>query len=192
MKRTDALRAIDEAYADRPLVVTCGATSRELAHIGTRDNHLYLLDSMGSAGAVGLGLALAGRAPLAVIEGDGSLLMGCSILPSIAYLQPRGFVLVALDNHEHASADGFPTQAQRVSLASMCRGVDLPTHQCTTEEELVESLKLARDESAGGPVALVVDIEGGNEPGVPLLLEDPVSIRDRFVKAMEAGGDTHV
>jgi hypothetical protein len=42
MKRIEALRVIDEAYSDRPLVITGGATARELARVGVRDNHLYL------------------------------------------------------------------------------------------------------------------------------------------------------
>ncbi len=70
MDRLDALRVIDEVYAECPLVMTCGAASRELASLGRRDSHLYLLDSMGLAGAVGLGLALAGVGPLAAVEGE--------------------------------------------------------------------------------------------------------------------------
>jgi len=186
MKRIQALRAIDMAYADRPLVVTCGATARELASVGMRDNHLYLLDSMGAAGAVGLGLALADRGPLAAIEGDGSLLMGCSVLPSIAYLRPKGFVLIVLDNHVHASADSFPTQSERVSLAAMCRGAGLKTLECASDEALADRLREARDASESEPVALVVEIAPGNEPEVALLLDDPVSIKDRFLRAMEA------
>jgi thiamine pyrophosphate-dependent acetolactate synthase large subunit-like protein len=186
MKRIQALRAIDMAYADRPLVVTCGATARELASVGKRDNHLYLLDSMGAAGAVGLGLALADRGPLAAIEGDGSLLMGCSVLPSIAYLQPRGFVLIVLDNHVHASADSFATQSERVSLAAMCRGAGLQTLESASDNVLADRLREARRASGSEPVALVVEIEPGNEPEVALLLDDPVLIKDRFLKAMEA------
>ncbi len=186
MKRIQALRAIDIAYADRPLVVTCGATARELASVGKRDNHLYLLDSMGAAGPVGLGLALADRGPLAAIEGDGSLLMGCSVLPSIAYLRPKGFVLIVLDNHVHASADSFPTQSERVSLAALCRGAGLQTVECASGDDLADRLREARRASGYEPVALVVEIEPGNEPEVALLLDDPVLIKDRFVRAMEA------
>jgi sulfopyruvate decarboxylase subunit beta len=186
MKRIQALRLIDMAYEHRPLVVTCGATARELASVGKRDNHLYLLDSMGAAGAVGLGLALAGRGPLAAIEGDGSLLMGCSTLPSIAYLRPRGFVLIVLDNHVHASADSFPSQSERVSLAAMCRGAGLQTLECTSDDDFADRLREARRTSESEPVALVVEIEPGNEPEVALLLDDPVLIKDRFLRAMEA------
>jgi sulfopyruvate decarboxylase subunit beta len=180
MKRIEALRVIDNVYADRPLVVTCGATSRELAAVQISDRHLYLLDSMGLAGAVGVGLALAGHGPLAAIEGDGSLLMGSSILPSIAYLRPQGFTLIVLDNHQHASAGDFPTQSERVSLGDMCRAVGLTTYQCSTSADLASMLSAARGESVSAPAAVVVEIEPGNEKGVPFLLHDPVAIKTRF------------
>ena len=104
MKRLEALEVVDEAFAGCPLVSTVGATSRELASLGRRPSHLYLLDSMGLAPAVGAGLALALDRPVGVVEGDGSLLMGFSILPTLAYLRPPRFTLIVLDNHEHASA----------------------------------------------------------------------------------------
>lgn len=33
---------------------------------------------------------------------------------------------------------------------------------------------------AAGPSVVIARIEGGNDPAVPLLLEDPVTIGDRF------------
>lgn len=185
MKRIDALRVINAAYSDRPLVITCGATARELASVGVRDNHLYLLDSMGAAGPVALGLALAGRGPLAAIEGDGSLLMGVSMLPSIAYLQPKRFVLIVLDNHVHASADSFPSQTEKISAVALCRGAGLHTIECGVDDDFAGRLDEARRASESRPIALVVEIEPDNEAGVALLLDDPVSIKDRFLGALD-------
>ncbi len=58
MRRIEALRVIDAQVGDGPLVVTAGATARELASLTRRPNHLHLLDSMGLAAAVGAGVAL--------------------------------------------------------------------------------------------------------------------------------------
>jgi sulfopyruvate decarboxylase subunit beta len=184
MRRIQALAIIDRVYADRPLVVTCGATSRELAHLGRRDSHLYLLDAMGAAAAVGLGLALGGAGPLAAIEGDGSLLMGLSVLATIAHHRPDGLALIVLDNHEHASAARMPTQAATVDLAAICRSTGLPTCDVADEAGLERALRSAR---SGGPATvIVVRIEGGNADGVPLLLDDPVAIAQRFSAAVTA------
>lgn len=41
MKRIEALRVVVDATSDLPVIATCAATSRELASIDDRDNHLY-------------------------------------------------------------------------------------------------------------------------------------------------------
>jgi len=48
---------VAEVPGDRPLVVTCGASVRELASSPVRDSHLPLLASTGSAAAVAMGVA---------------------------------------------------------------------------------------------------------------------------------------
>ena len=59
LTRLDALRLIDAAFPRDPLVLTLGTTVREMVHLtGVKDNHLYVLDSMGLPPAIGLGLAL--------------------------------------------------------------------------------------------------------------------------------------
>ena len=55
MKRIDALKIIDTFFAANPLVITCGATAREMASFSRRDLHLPLLDSMGLTSAIRLG-----------------------------------------------------------------------------------------------------------------------------------------
>ncbi|MCP9951093.1 thiamine pyrophosphate-dependent enzyme [Actinomadura madurae] len=85
MKRIEALRVLAELTDRHPVVVTCAATSRELASVKDGDNHLYLLDSMGLAGSVATGLALSldpAFPKVVAIEGDGSLLMNPNVLPT--------------------------------------------------------------------------------------------------------------
>src|SRR5436190_13288013 len=97
LERPAALKQIDAAFADRPLVLTLGGTIREmLAEVGRKPNHLYCLDSMGQPLAIGLGLAL-GLPPsqrVVVVEGDGSLLMGFSTLATVGHLRPSNLVLI--------------------------------------------------------------------------------------------------
>jgi sulfopyruvate decarboxylase subunit beta len=178
VKRLEALGIVDAAFADCPLVSTVGATSRELASLGRRPSHLYLLDSMGLAGAVGAGLALALDRPVAVVEGDGSLLMGFSILPTLAYLRPPRLTLVVLDNHEHASAASLPTQAERVALEPFLRASGLATAVVSDPGGLATAVAAARD--SGETSIVLCAIEGGNSAGIPFLLDDPVVIADRF------------
>lgn len=178
MKRLEALQVVDRVFADRPIVVTCGAPARELASLRRSASHLYLLDSMGLAGAVAAGIALAGRGPVAGVEGDGSLLMGLPLLVSLGALRPPGLTLVVLDNHEHASAGSVPTHAAAVDLAAVAEGAGLSVADADEPVGLGAALDAALD--GRGPSVVIARIEGGNTPGVPLLLEDPAAIRAGF------------
>ena len=58
ISRCHALQIIAAEFADAPVVFTCGATSREMAALGRRPNHLYVVDSMGLVSSILLGLSL--------------------------------------------------------------------------------------------------------------------------------------
>ena len=58
ISRRHALQIIAAEFADAPVVFTCGATSREMAALGRRPNHLYVVDSMGLVSSILLGLSL--------------------------------------------------------------------------------------------------------------------------------------
>ncbi len=178
MKRIEALAVIEEVFEGLPLVVTCGASARELASLVRRDSHLPLLDSMGLAGPVGLGVALATDRPVGVVEGDGAVLMGFQMLATIRSAGPGNLTLVILDNHQHASADLMPSQAESVSLAGACRGLGLTTVEVDEPDGLRQALVTARDNRE--LTVLVVTIEGGNTAGVDWLLDDPAVLGARF------------
>ena len=182
MRRIEALRVIDEAVGAGPLVVTAGATARELASLARRPNHLHLLDSMGLAAAVGMGVALGHPGRVTAIEGDGSLLMGLSTLATLATAGPPNLTLVVLDNGEHASAGRVPTQAAVLDLAAAVRGFGLPVEERDAPDGLQAALSAA---AAGDRLAVVyARIEGGNETGIPFLLEDPAALGARFREAL--------
>ena len=189
MKRIDALATLDAAFGEVPLVVTCGATARELAVIADRPSHLSLLDSMGLTSAVGLGVALAHPGPVGVIDGDGSLLMGFQVLPTLATLAPSNLTIVVLDNHAHASAAGIPSQSASVSLARAARGVGLEVDEVGEPDALGDAV--AR-RLRGGFALIVAEIEAGNAADVPWLLADPAVVAARFRDALtsqrERGG----
>ena len=182
MKRIEALRAIVESTPDVPVVATCAATSRELAAVEDRDNHLYLLDAMGLAISVGTGLAQAIKdTPVTravVIEGDGSLLMNPGSAITAGYLAPENLVIVLLDNGVYASTASIPTQAVSIDLGRFAESVDLKVLRAENPEELTLALKQAM--AADGPWFIHTRTEPGNEPGTKLLLIDPVVHGNRF------------
>ncbi|WP_028924311.1 thiamine pyrophosphate-dependent enzyme [Pseudonocardia acaciae] len=182
MRRIQALEVL-AAHTERlPVVVTCAASSRELAAVADRPNHLYLLDSMGLAGSVatGLALALAGSpVPRVVaIEGDGSLLMNPNVLATGGFLAPRKLLMVLLDNGVYGATANLPTHATRVDLGRLADAAGWRVLRAEDPDRLGDGLAEAM--LLDGPVLLHARIEVGNAPDVPKLLEDPVVIARRF------------
>ncbi|QIZ37586.1 thiamine pyrophosphate-dependent enzyme [Saccharopolyspora sp. ASAGF58] len=182
MKRIEALRVITDRTPDLAVTATCAATSRELAAVADRDNHLYLLDAMGLTVSVGTGVALgiAGTkvSRSVVIDGDGSLLMNLGAAATAGYLAPDNLVILLLDNGVYASTAGIPTQAEKLDLGAIAESVRLQVLRAADTTELGNALQRALAEP--GPWFVHVRIEPGNEPGTPLLLIDPVVHADRF------------
>ncbi|WP_020674186.1 thiamine pyrophosphate-dependent enzyme [Amycolatopsis nigrescens] len=182
MQRIEALEVLAEATEGLPVVATCASTSRELAAVADRPNHLYLLDSMGLAGSVATGLALAVAGTpverVVAIEGDGSLLMNPNVLPTGGYLRPANLLLVLLDNGVYGATANLPTYAGRVDLGALADAAGWTVHRAGDADGL--RVELGKALTADGPVFLHVRVEVGNAPDIPKLLENPVVLGRRF------------
>ncbi|PZG42950.1 phosphonopyruvate decarboxylase [Spongiactinospora gelatinilytica] len=190
MKRIEALEVLVSLTSRHPVVVTCAATSRELASVKDGDNHLYLLDSMGLAGSVATGLALSvgPSVPKVVcVEGDGSLLMNPNVLPTGGYLAPGNLLLVLLDNGVYASTGALPTYSPRIDLEKLAAAAGWATRSADT----TSGLRAAFEEllAVPEPAFLHARIEPGNAEGVEKLLIDPVSITGRFALWLREAGN---
>ncbi len=194
LQRPDALRRIDRTFPDQPMVLTLGSTIREmLAVVGRRPNHLYILDSMGLPVPIGLGLAVGLAAEPAVervvvVEGDGSLLMGFSVLTTIGLLRPKKLVVVVLDNGVYLATGGQPTAAPAVDFVAAARACGIRAEHTADGAALEGALGQARAEE--GPWLLHVPV-GTEAPPTAFFLEDPVVLRadfDRWLASRRAGG----
>ena len=214
ISRRHALQIIAAEFADAPVVFTCGATSREMAALARRPNHLYVVDSMGLVSSILLGLSLGldnpdpppGRPPLpddsaaaspqafgsnalghtkvVGVEGDGGMLMNLNALTSIGYLQPRNLLLIVLDNRQYASTGGQPTFTTRLDLADIAESCRLKVWRADDLETLRQSLTEAA--AAPGPAFIRMRIVPGNAENIPLLLDDPVTLGHSFTQWLQS------
>ena len=214
ISRCHALQIIAAEFADAPVVFTCGATSREMAALARRPNHLYVVDSMGLVSSILLGLSLglenpdpapgrppppddgAAASPQAVgsntlghtkvvgVEGDGGMLMNLNALTSIGYLQPRNLLLIVLDNQEYASTGGQPTFTTRLDLADIAESCHMKVWRADDLETLRQSLTEAA--AAPGPAFIRMRIAPGNAANIPLLLDDPVTLGHSFTQWLQS------
>lgn len=178
LTRIDALRTLVDALPDCPVVATCGLTSRELASLGERPNHLYVLNSMGLAGPIGMGLALGLDTRTLVIEGDGGLLMELSFLSTLAHVAPAGLLLAVLDNGAYCSTGGQSTAATTVDLGKLAEAAGLAVFRASTPPAVAGAVREAT--AVAGPAFLHVRISTASAPGVPYLQPDPPAVTARF------------
>lgn len=190
LHRPDALRLVNEIFADDPVVLTLGGTIREmLAVAGRKPNHLYILDAMGLPAAIGLGLALglAERAhdKVLVVEGDGSILMGFSALATIGYLRPEKLVLLILDNGVYLATGGQPTAAPAIDFARVARACGwAQAHDVASEPEALRAA-LAAARNSPGPTLLRMRVDTATIP-TDFFLEDPVLLAADFTRWLRA------
>jgi thiamine pyrophosphate-dependent acetolactate synthase large subunit-like protein len=185
--RIEALRLISQQFPDDPVVFTCGATSREMAAVERRENHLLVVEAMGLVGPIVLGLSLgleqdSGRRVVGV-EGDGGMLTNLNALTTIGYLQPENLLMIVLDNEQYASTGGQPTFTTRLDLSAIAAECGLRTWKAGDLESL--KLSIAEAVNTTGPGFILMKITPGNT-SVPFLLEDPAALAGRFTRWLDS------
>src|SRR4029079_7818397 len=94
---------------DAPAVTGPSFGGRVLYTIDHRPATLYNMElGYPAAMCVGLALCLPTERVFA-IEGDGSMLAGLSVLPTIARYRPRNLVVIVVDNHAYVTTGGIPS-----------------------------------------------------------------------------------
>ncbi len=194
LSRFEALQAVATEYPTEPIVVALGTMVREMLLVGRRDNHLYVLDSMGLPPAIGLGIALGPAArrfdKVIAIEGDGGLLMGFSTLATIGQLQPEKLLLVVLDNGAYAATGMQRTAAPAIDLCAAANACGLRAYNVDSVADLQAFLRGSRD--LPGPTLLRVAINDQNRQA-PYFLPDPVELTlsfQRYLTGPPAGPGT--
>lgn len=182
MVRADVLREINDAFPDQPIILTLGGTGREMiAAVGRKPNHLVNLDAMGQTVPLAVGVAMGelGRRPgkVVTVEGDGSLLMGLSILSTAGHVRATNLVTIVLDNGVYLATGGQPTAASDIDFVAAAAACGWTGRDVETADELIDSLVWAT--GAEGPVLLRVRISTEQIP-TDFLLEDPAVLAEDF------------
>src|ERR1700733_12978053 len=95
LDRRVAIGVLLAERADLLAVTGLGSTTCDLASVGDDERNFYLWGAMGSAAMIGLGLALARPdRRIAVVTGDGEMLMGLGALATIGVMQPANLGII--------------------------------------------------------------------------------------------------
>jgi thiamine pyrophosphate-dependent acetolactate synthase large subunit-like protein len=187
----DRRAAIATLLADRSddllIVPGLGSTTYDVASVRDDERNFYLWGAMGGAAMIGLGLALAQpRRRVAVITGDGELLMGLGSLATIGVQRPENLAVIVFDNglYGETGAQASHTRAG-VDLTAVARACGFA--QTLEVDDEAQLRKLARllatfEQTFFARVPIKPD-----EPPKVLPLRDGVALKLRFRRAVGAG-----
>jgi phosphonopyruvate decarboxylase len=180
--RTEALQILLESLGGTEAILgTTGKTGRELFTIADRPNHLYVVGGMGTASAIGFGVAQAlPKQPVVVIDGDGAALMKLGSFATIGYYQPGNLLHVLLDNESHDSTGGQRTASGIVDFAAVAAATNYRNaFAAERAEDIREALKLAQTRS--GPTLLHLRIRAGSPQNLGRPTVKPHEVKERFM-----------
>ncbi|MCM2255645.1 MAG: phosphonopyruvate decarboxylase [Vicinamibacteria bacterium] len=187
--RREAVAAFATTFAGAAVVSTTGFASRELADAGVRASHFYMQGSMGFALAIGLGVArVRPTRDVAVLDGDGALLMRLGSLATVGALAPPRLAHVVLDNGAYASTGGQRTVAASVDFAAAALACGYgAAADCDGSAGLAAALAWSRERMGRGPSLLRLRITAAEGPvrGRPEVA--PEVIADAFRGFLAAG-----
>jgi phosphonopyruvate decarboxylase len=128
LDRREVLSRLFPAPEDYLFVSGLAGAARDAAALTADGDNLFTMaGTMGAAVSMGLGVALsAPEAEVAVITGDGELLMNVGALATVASTAPDNLTIVCIDNGCHGETGGQPGHtARRTDLARMAEGAGL-------------------------------------------------------------------
>ena len=172
--------------SDLLVVSGLGSATWDVAAAGDHPLNFYLWCAMGGTAMIGLGLALAcPRRRVAVITGDGDMLMGIGSLATIGAKAPCNLAIVVLDNGHYGETGMQPSHTlagtDLVAVAAACRFKQALSIAHIGEAADVRALLHRGD----GPIFVGAQIEAGDSERV-LPLRDGHAIKQRFMAALNS------
>ena len=165
------------------MVITgIGSATYDVAACGDHPLNFYIWSGLGCTASVGLGLALAQPdRRVAVVTGDGDILMALGSLATIGVKQPKNLSIVCLDNG-HYSATGMQPSATSA-------GIDLAqaAAACRLRVEAVSDLSRADElrtllHSGPGPIFIHARVDADDQKRI-IPSRDGLAIKHRFMQA---------
>ncbi|HMF24465.1 MAG TPA: thiamine pyrophosphate-dependent enzyme [Pseudolabrys sp.] len=169
---------------DLLLVPGLGSTTWDAMAAGDSDLNFYLWGAMGGATMIGLGLALAQpNRRVAVITGDGEMLMGLGSLATIGIQRPPNLAVIVFDNGVYGETGMQPSHTQSgVDLVGVAKACGIET--CLDVRDADALADLARRLNGLNYTLFARVLIAADEPPRVLPLRDGVALKDRFRAAI--------
>jgi thiamine pyrophosphate-dependent acetolactate synthase large subunit-like protein len=184
LDRRDLVRQLLVDRGDLLVVSGLGSATYDVAAAGDHPLNFYLWCAMGGTAMIGLGLALAQpQKRVAVLTGDGDMLMGLGSLATIGVRQPKNLVIVVLDN-AHYGETGMQASHTKAGIDLVAVALACRFKQARAMSRIEEAADVRKLLHAGeGPILVSARISEEDVPRV-LPMRDGHAIKQRFIAAL--------
>jgi len=186
LDRRELVRQLLVERGDLLVVSGLGSATYDVAAAGDHPLNFYLWGAMGGTAMIGLGLALAQpHKRVAVLTGDGDMLMGLGSLATIGVQQPKNLAIVVLDN-AHYGETGMQASHTKagIDLVAVALGCRFKHARAMSRiEDAAEVRKLLH--AGEGPILVSARIGEEDVPRV-LPIRDGHAIKQRFIAAVNS------
>jgi thiamine pyrophosphate-dependent acetolactate synthase large subunit-like protein len=188
LDRREAVKALLADRGDLLVVTGLGSSSYDAFDAGDHAGNFYLWGAMGGAAMIGLGLALAKpKLKVAVITGDGEMLMGMGSLATIGVQRPANLAVIVFDNQRYGETGMQASHTdQGVDLVGVAKSCGIARAFDVQDQAALETLSgelRALSQTLFARVRIAAD-----EPQRVLPSKDGVELKLRFRKAVAAAG----
>lgn len=185
LDRRDVLSRLFPDQEAHLFISGLAGSARDTAQLTDDGANLFTMaGTMGAATCMGLGVAMcAPERKVAVVTGDGELLMNIGSLATVATISPANLSIVCIDNGCHGETGGQNGHtSNNTNLEMMAKGAGIAsTMTISTEIELAKGATFLAE--APGPRFIQVRVSNG-PPADYKRNMDPAECRIRFRNAV--------
>ena len=188
LDRRDVVKKLLAERGGLLVVSGLGAPTYDVAAAGDSSLNFYLWGAMGSAAMIGLGLAQAKpKSRVAVITGDGEMLMGMGSLATIGVQRPKNLAVIVFDNRRYGETGMQASHTDKgVDLVGVAKSCGIAR---AYDVEDVAGLRKVAGELASLNETLFARVHiAADDPQRVLPTKDGVELKNRFRRAVAAAG----
>jgi len=191
MQRFDCLKTLAPVIGEALVVSSAGAVTLEWNAVRPSDGN-FRVRTLGLCSSIALGMALGlPQRKVIALDGDGSLLMNLSTLPTIARMKPKNLLHIVFDNEVYeASGSKKTATGAGTDLVGLARAAGIENaHWANSVEAFAQATKRA----LGGDGPSFIGVKVGTErAAVAPFPIDEVENKYRFVRYVEKSANIEI